>query len=245
MKDNFSRQSALYAKYRPAYPDELFDFIFRQVPVKNAAWDCATGNGQTAGVLATVFDKVYATDISQKQLDHARLAPNITYSVSAAEQTGFANDTFDLITVSQALHWFRFDAFYNEVRRVAKANAWIAVWMYALLEISPSIDALIHHYHYHTLANYWDEERKYVDELYQTIPFPFAEIHCPQFAITYQWTLEDLEGYLHTWSALQKYRHQHEEDPVVPLMAAIKQHWATERMDVRFPLYLRMGQIVK
>lgn len=52
MKDNFSRQSASYAKYRPGYPPELFDFILSHVKGREAAWDCATGNGQAANQLA-------------------------------------------------------------------------------------------------------------------------------------------------------------------------------------------------
>ncbi len=72
MKDNFSRQAAGYARYRPSYPPELFDFILSYVKERTIAWDCATGNGQTAIVLAGLFEKVYATDISRKQLDQAQ-----------------------------------------------------------------------------------------------------------------------------------------------------------------------------
>ena len=38
---------------------------------RQKAWDCATGNGQVARYLADYFDEVYATDISQQQLDNA------------------------------------------------------------------------------------------------------------------------------------------------------------------------------
>ena len=71
MKDNFSKQADVYAKYRPTYPRDLFDFILSYVANKQAAWDCGTGNGQTAKELAVHFEKVVATDISQKQIDNA------------------------------------------------------------------------------------------------------------------------------------------------------------------------------
>ncbi len=245
MKDNFSRQSELYARYRPTYPDELFDFILQQLPEKNIAWDCATGNGQTATELAKHFKKVLATDISARQIGKAQLAPNIEYSVQPAEKTDFDKDTFDLVTVSQALHWLQFDLFYAELRRVAKPGSWIAAWMYALLRISPAIDELIHHHHYVTLKAYWDEERRYVDDLYQTIPFPFEEISCPLFHIRYEWTLGDLEGYLNTWSALQKFISSNNYNPVDALIAEIQPHWAPDKMSIDFPVYLRMGKIIK
>jgi len=71
MKDNFSNQSFLYAKFRPSYPAALFEFILSLVPDKQSAWDCGTGNGQIAGVLADSFEIVYATDISKNQLANA------------------------------------------------------------------------------------------------------------------------------------------------------------------------------
>ena len=68
MKDNFSGHSSDYARYRPAYPDALFAFIYERLACFDAAWDCGTGNGQVAGRLAERFDRVYATDLSANQL---------------------------------------------------------------------------------------------------------------------------------------------------------------------------------
>ena len=245
MKDNFSRQADIYAKYRPGYPKELFDFIIGHVTHCETAWDCATGNGQTAKQLSVYFKNVVATDISQKQLDNAFPAQNITYLLQPEEQTDFANDSFDLITISQALHWFNFEKFYAEALRVAKPGAWLAAWMYSLLRISPVVDAIIEHYHFETLGNYWDKERKYVDADYATIPFPFTGIETPVFSITYYWTLEELEGYFNTWSALQKYIVAHNDSPVPVLIRQVRPHWKNEKMKIIFPLHLRMGQVIK
>jgi hypothetical protein len=243
MKDNFSRQSDLYAKYRPGYPAELFTFILQHVNERNRAWDCATGNGQTAKELATYFQRVDATDISQQQLDNAIMAGNIFYSKQPAEQTDFPGKRFDLVTISQALHWVHFDKFYNELRRVSTEDGRIAAWMYGLLRISPAIDRLIDHHHFITLEHYWDAERKYVDEDYRNIPFPFEEINCPAFSISYAWTLPQLEGYLGTWSALLKFIAATGHNPVTELIKEITPYWTNDRMRVSFPLYLRMGKV--
>ena len=135
MKDNFSSQAASYAQYRPGYPKELFDFILAQITGREVAWDCATGNGQTAKELAPYFEKVFATDISAKQLENAVQASNIFYSIQPAEQTNFEENSFDLVTVSQALHWIQFDPFYSEVKWVTRPGGWLAVWMYGGLTI--------------------------------------------------------------------------------------------------------------
>ena len=249
-KDLFSNQANTYAKYRPVYPKELFDHILRFVTEKNTAWDCATGNGQTAKQLSRHFEKVMATDISSSQLEKASRADNIYYSVQSAEQTNFPDNSFDLVTVSQALHWFRFDEFYAEVRRVARPGSWIAVWMYALLYISPEIDKLIHQYYTETLGKYWDQERRYVDENYSTLPFPFEEIQCPRFTINFDWTLEELEGYLHTWSALQKFITANGYNPADELIKQITPYWSEKispdeenRRRIIFPVYVRMGRV--
>jgi ubiquinone/menaquinone biosynthesis C-methylase UbiE len=246
MKDNFSRQSDLYSKYRPTYPQELYDFILRHIDKKKTAWDCGTGNGQAARELAKHFEKVFATDISQKQIDNAQKAANIFYSVQPAERTNFSDNIFDLITVSQALHWFQFDKFYAEVKRVAKPEAWIAVWMYGLLSISPEIDELIGiQFYKNTLGAYWDYERKYVDDNYTTIPFPFLEIKAPLFNIHFEWTLEELQGYFNTWSALQKFIETNHVNPVDELMKKIRTIAKDEKMKIVFPVHLRMGRIEK
>ena len=244
MKDKFSLQSALYVKYRPSYPPEMIDYIVSLVKEKDMAWDCGTGNGQTAKALSSYFNKVFATDISQKQLDNAYQAGNIFYSVQPAEQTIFLNNSFDLITVSQALHWFRFDEFYAEVKRIAKSGAILAAWTYSLLRISKDIDSLIDNLHFNVLRDYWDKERSYVDEHYQTIPFPFKKIESPVFNIDYKWSIEELEGYLNTWSGLQNYIAAGNNNPIPELMKKIRPH-SKDSVPIVFPLHLLLGEIEK
>src|SRR5437868_6193508 len=203
MKDNFSAQAAGYARYRPGYPQELFDFVNAHVKGNTVAWDCATGNGQAAKFLSKHFKKVYATDISQKQLDNAWQAENIFYSIANEENPSLEKSSVDLVTVAQAIHWFDFEKFYKEVNRVARPGAALAVWTYSRLEISDKIEPIISDYHTEFLKDYWDAERKYVDDRYVDIPFPFDEVVTPQFNYTVNWSLQSLEGYLNTWSALQ------------------------------------------
>jgi ubiquinone/menaquinone biosynthesis C-methylase UbiE len=246
MKDNFSKQADIYAKYRPTYPQELFDFILNNVKNKQVAWDCGTGNGQAAKELAKYFEKVFATDISHKQIDNAHRSSNIFYSIQPAEQTNFHDNTFDLITVSQALHWFKADNFYAEVKRVAKPGAWLAIWMYNLPSVSTEIDELVNKQLYkNTLGKYWDYERKYVDDNYTTLSFPFNEIETPVFKMQLEWTLKELEGYINSWSALQKFIEVNQFSPVDQLLKQIHPIWKNEKMKIVFPVYIRMGQVRK
>ncbi len=244
MKDNFSSQSDQYAKYRPTYPSAFFDYLNSLIPNKQNAWDCGTGNGQIAYELSKTFDTVYATDISQSQIDNAVPADNIIYSVQPAEKTDFDQQQFDLIIIGQAIHWFNFGQFYSEIRRTAKERALVSVIGYGRIEICESIDRIIRDFYEVVIGTYWDKERKYIDENYTTIPFPFDEMPTPHFANKLDWTLEHVIGYLNTWSAVKHFVKQNGYNPVFPLQIEIEKHWGGEKTRaVNFPLLLRMGAI--
>ena len=244
MKDNFSRQSGGYKTYRPVYPSALFQFIFRQLAANKLAWDAGTGNGQTASVLAGYFDEVIATDISASQLQLAPALPNVRYRNEPADNTSIEAATINLVTVSQALHWFPIDKFYAEVRRVAAPGAIIAVWTYSLLKIRPAIDALISNFHFKLLADHWDPERKHVDNGYTDIAFPFAAIPAPKFQIETDWTLQELEGYINTWSGVQKFISTEGYNPVDKLIENIQLYWPPrDKMHIEFPLHVKIGRV--
>lgn len=242
MIDLFSSHSQQYAEFRPTYPQILYDFIYSHVRSFEIAWDAGTGNGQAARVLSQRFKKVLATDISRKQLEQAFKKDSIFYSV-AGEKTEFANDSIDLITVSQAIHWFDLDKFYLEVKRVAKPDALLAVWGYGLLRINPTIDLLLTDFYKNTVGSYWNKQRKLIDEAYQTIPFPFDELETPDFKISLAWSIDQLEGYLTTWSAVQKYIQTNRVNPVKALINQIAPLWKGQSLPVNFPLFLRLGRV--
>jgi ubiquinone/menaquinone biosynthesis C-methylase UbiE len=245
MKDYFSSQSKAYSTFRPTYPQALYEFIFHHVKEREVAWDCATGNGQVANYLAHYFDEVYATDISQQQLHHAIKQENIFYALSPGENTSFQDNQFDLITVAQALHWLDRDRFYREATRVGKPGATLAVWGYGLLTIDPVIDRLINEFYTETVGPYWDSARRLVENQYESISFPFKEIPTPRFAIRVKWTVDQLSGYLSSWSATQKYIQVKGKDPVPPFIKRVLPNWKTGDRVVTFPVFGRLGIIEK
>lgn len=243
MRDLFSKQAADYAKYRPVYPKALYDCIFSHVQNFDAAWDCATGNGQAAVALSSKFQHVYATDISKNQIQHAEIRPNIIYRVCPAEKTHFQDDSFDLVTVAQALHWFDFNQFYPELKRVLKPEGLFAAWSYGLAKVSPTIDSLVDHLYNELLKAYWDSRRTLIDEEYRTIPFPLNKIKAPHLFIELEWTFEHFVLYLKTWSPVQTYIDHHGSNPVDLILSSLEKAWGEmPRRKITWPLYLLMGQ---
>jgi ubiquinone/menaquinone biosynthesis C-methylase UbiE len=246
-KDLFSERSQLYAKYRPTYPQELYDYILQFVEQREHAWDCATGNGQAANVLANYFKKVEASDISEAQLKNAIQRPNIQYHVAPAELTPFPNGTFDLITVAQAYHWLQWKEFYMEATRVGKPNAIVAVWTYNLFRCEDeNVNAVIDHFYWDIAGPYWDAERKYVEEGYRTVKFDFDPLPSKDFEIKRSWTKEEFKGYLSTWSGVQLYMKKVGSSPLPLIEDDLDRIWNdTEQKSFRFPLFLRIGRIRK
>jgi ubiquinone/menaquinone biosynthesis C-methylase UbiE len=196
-------------------------------------------------VLAEHFKKVYATDISKKQLQQASLRDNIVYSVAAAERTEFPDQLFDCITVAQAYHWFDFAAFQQELTRVARPGAIIVVWGYSLVVCEEeTINKHIGLFYRDVVGPYWDKERKYVDEHYATVPFPYEELPDKEFRMAVNWTLDDLEGYLNTWSGVQHYINDKKQNPVTIFCEGLKTIWQDDKKRMfYFPVFLRIGKV--
>lgn len=245
-KDFFSKQAADYAKWRPGYPKELIEYITSFVQHRDTAWDCATGNGQAAILLADHMNHVFATDLSAEQLKYAKPHPKITYSQSAAEHTQFQPNTFDLVTVAQSYHWFDHKAFCNEATRICKPGAVVAVWGYNLCYTPDTvINELIRRFYTETTGPYWDPARKFVDQEYKPLYFGFNEIPVDKkFSIKMQWSLRDLEGYLNSWSSVQKYIKVNGHNPVEAFIDEVHNHWPQQdELQFEFPLFIRLGRV--
>jgi SAM-dependent methyltransferase len=247
--DCFSERADDYARFRPHYPDALYDGVTAQVPGRERCWDCGTGNGQAARALARYFERVVATDGSADQLARAFPHPRIEYRCELAERTSLAPASVDLVTVAAALHWLDLPAFYSEVRRVVRPGGVLAAWTYTTsVEASPPVDEVVDHYARTVLAPYTKPQLKHVFTGYRELPFPFVEIPLEPVAIVVSWTLAELVGKLNTWSAAVAYRRQHggrATDLVLPeLTAAWRRNGEVDAArPVRLPLFARVGRV--
>ncbi|MGB3774740.1 MAG: methyltransferase domain-containing protein [Leeuwenhoekiella sp.] len=243
MKDNFSGHAADYAKFRPTYPQALFTYLYSLLDHKEHAWDCATGNGQVAVELANVFDQVWATDLSVNQLKEAEKRQNINYGIQTAEKTISYKNTFDLITVAQAVHWFDFEKFYANVNQSLKKNGILALIGYSVFTTEDSLNDIIQYFYNDIIGKYWDEERKYLDDHYRSLPFPFTEEVVPTLKMEVQWTKDQFLNYLNTWSAVKHYEKKIGKNPLKLIENDVKMNWGTDEKKLfEFPLLLRVGR---
>lgn len=244
-KDNFSTHADIYARFRPVYPPGLFAYLASLTPTHDLAWDCGTGNGQSAAGLVPYYRSVYATDPSEQQVKLAPPHGRIVYRVEKAETPGLPDRSVDLVTVAQALHWFDFDLFYASVKRVLKPGGVFAAWAYGLPDIDPPLDEAVKRLHDETLGSFWKAENRFIDLEYKTIPFPFEALETPRFYITQKMKLNDLCGLLYSWSAVQAYIRTRGADPVGEMLPELGRLWGNtgEEKTVRWELFLKVGRI--
>ncbi len=244
-EDHFSQQSALYRRHRPHYPAELFAYLTSLVPAHELAWDVGTGNGQAAVGLTKYFEHVVATDASAAQIENALCTERIEYRVSAAESVDLGSRSVDLVTAAQSLHWFNLGPFFEEVRRVLKPGGVFAAWCYSLTRVTPEIDAILDDLYLDTVGPFWSPRIRYVAEHYATIPFPFQESAAPLIELKSIWSLEEMEGYLHSWSATLEFMRIKGYDPVQEMHSQLAQAWGAPERErlVRWPLYFRIGRV--
>lgn len=244
-KDHFSSGSADYAAHRPSYPPRLAAELARLSPGRARALDCGCGTGQLSVLLAGHFDEVVATDASAAQIGKAQAHPRVRYRTALAQDSGLPDASVDLITVAQAAHWLDLDAFYAEVRRVARPQAAVALVTYGVPHIEGAVDETLQHFYRDVIGPYWPAERRHVEDGYRSLPFPFPEVALPAMAIELHWGLGDLIGYVNTWSAVKAAAKALGDAPVAALAASLRRDWGDPalRRRVAWPLSARVGHV--
>lgn len=243
-RDLFSERAKLYSKYRPDYPDALFEWVSGIVSNHNSVWDCGTGSGQAAKGLARYFDRVMATDASAEQIANAEPDPKIEFRVADSSSSDLPDQSVDMVTVAQALHWFDLDPFYAEAKRVVRPGGAVVIWGYGdpVLETAP-LQEILHAFNRGTIEEFWMPERRILLERYEKVAFPFREIETPQMDLEREWNLSELTGYLRTWSATANYLKQTRVDPIPEVESKLAEHWGENerRRLIRWPLHIRAG----
>ena len=244
-QDHFSDVAAAYAAHRPSYPPALVDFLARLAPARRLVWDAGCGSGQLSLLLTGYFERVVATDASPEQIARATAHPKVEYRCARAEASGLPERVADLVTAAQAAHWFDLPAYFAEVRRVTRPGGIVALISYGVVTADAALDAVIRPFYREVLGAYWPPERRHVDEGYRSLPFPFEELDGPSLEIRLDWRLEELVGYVGTWSAVWALERAQGQGSFATFRRELAKAWgpATTVRTVRWPLALRVGRV--
>lgn len=171
--------------------------------------------------------------------------PNVEWRVAAAEEGGLETASVDLITVAQALHWFDLPRFWAEARRVIKPGGVLAVWSYGVFSLGNSeVEKVCHHFYENVVGDFWPPERRMVEAGYGQLKFPFREITAPPFEMKVEWSLEELLGYLSSWSATVRYTQARGASPIPELENKLRPLWSAPQISVLAGLHPGRAQLV-
>ncbi|APC91408.1 MULTISPECIES: class I SAM-dependent methyltransferase [Francisella] len=216
-KADFSSVATLYQKARPSVPVEIIKFLKEKIPSNQKAWDCGTGNGQTAIKLTEFINEIHATDISSAQLAKAFKHNNIKYFKADEANSMFADQCVDLITVSQAAHWFDMTKFEKECLRILKPNGIIAIWAYHHnITVNAKVE-IIYQELYKTIRPYFPQGREHIDNFYKDININLTKLDAPEFKQTKQMNFDSFIEYLKSFSAYAEYLKNHSKCPIIEL----------------------------
>ncbi len=239
--DHFSKVAVQYAAYRPRYPHELADLLADRCPARDLAWDAGCGNGQLSVSLARRFGRVIATDPARAQIDAAEANPRVEYRCEPAEASTLTEASADLAVAAQAAHWFDWPRYVDEVARVTRPGALVALLGYGGLRVAA--DTRIDHYYKVTTAGYWPKGREHVDNFYRDLVWPWPEVAAPAMDMVMHWTRDELLGYIGTWSATQRLTAAVGPAPYAELCEALAREWPDgERREVSWPLAIRLAR---
>lgn len=136
MNENiFNGRANIYDKYRPSYPQALFDYLRYEIGItySDVVADIGSGTGILSKSLLNICKQVYAIEPNNDMRKTAQLkfALNNNYISIAgtAENTTLQNHCIDYITVAQAFHWFNRKIFKDECKRILKKDGQaILIW---------------------------------------------------------------------------------------------------------------------
>jgi SAM-dependent methyltransferase len=139
MKNNtqrFSNRVENYVRYRPRYPQGVFETLQAkcQLTATSVIADIGSGTGFLAEGFLRLGCLVYGVEPNRKMREAGeRLLlgkyPRFQSVSGTAEETTLAKAAVDFVTAGQAFHWFDVEKAGVEFRRILKPAGWVVlVW---------------------------------------------------------------------------------------------------------------------
>ena len=232
-----------YTQHRPTWNASCIEAIVQLCPHRERALEVGCGSGQATSLLASHFQRLIATDPAPELIKLAPTIPNVKWHISRAEEVVAEQGSVNAIFAFQAAHWFDMDAFAIACRDMAAEGCRIILCGYNLPRVHKEVDCAIDAF-YESLSDDWDERRRYIDDCYTSLKFPFSELPPPDVSpLEEEWTVTQMLAYLRTWSAVNHKNIRTGIDPVIAFEPTLCSIWGTRKYNIRWQVFLRAGAL--
>jgi ubiquinone/menaquinone biosynthesis C-methylase UbiE len=126
--ERFSNRVESYRRHRPGYPTAIVDLLAHECGLNDASViaDIAAGTGLLSEIFLSRGYRVIAVEPNQQMRDACATLtsqyPQLQCVDGTAEATSLADNSIDLATVGQAMHWFDLKRTRNEFVRVLRSG---------------------------------------------------------------------------------------------------------------------------
>lgn len=202
-----------FAKFRPSFSKEVYETIFDFYKEGSCSFELAVdvgcGCGLTTVPLASRFDRVIGVDVSAEQIAQAPAhVPRLTFRVGAGEDLSFvADDSVDLVTVAQAMHWMDVDKLYGEAERCLKpGGSFVSYGMGMAVFDNKKAQAVFDNFYHGLLRSYWTGRPTLAWNHYRdfSLPFPGWRRN-DSLKMETAWSVDHVIGYLSSLSSWNAY----------------------------------------
>lgn len=141
----FGHAADEFQRYRPDYPQSLYDRILSEISTENRrrAMDLGAGTGIVTAHLVPHFREVIAVEPDAGMAAKiAELLPGVSIRNVTAEDCVLEPDTVDLISIANALHWMDAERVFANARSWLRAGAILAIFDRPLPKAGSAIDAV-------------------------------------------------------------------------------------------------------
>jgi ubiquinone/menaquinone biosynthesis C-methylase UbiE len=202
IRNNFAKLVDSYAKYRRDYPEKSYKLIYNFCPsVEAIVLDIGCGTGIVTKHLSSYYKNITGTDREIAMTDFAKDDnKNLKFISAKAEELPFENESFDLVTVATAYHWFDFDLAGKEIFRVLKPSGKMCVFW--RMDISKSRNYLPQ-FAYDNLIKLISiipkaSREPITEEIFTRVGF--SNVKKEEFAFEDTYTKEEILGYVQSHS---------------------------------------------
>lgn len=243
-EEKFDAKGTAYAKYRPLYPDSIFEYLISKkiITGDSRVADIGSGTGIFTMQIQPFADTVFAVEPNEDMRRNAEAifgkGGNVISINGSAENTGLPSNSIDCITVAQAFHWFDRIAFRNECKRILRSGGSIVL----LWNVRDENSAIIQR-NAQINAAFCDEYKGFsngidFNDKHQFDDFFTGGYVTRKFENTVQYDLETFVG-RNVSSSFAPRECQSKYEPYVAALKELFQEFSADKKSIEYPYMVR------